>query len=272
MSIFTKPDKTRRIDIKVDHAALVTRNVIAKLTGSDPALASEYVIYTAHWDAFGRDTTLNGDQILNGAADNAIGVAQMLEIAGAFARLPKRPARSLLFLATTAEELGLLGARAYTSNPLYPLDRTIANINLDMAQPWGRTTAITNIGVGRSTLDDVVQTVAAELGKSLAADVNADEGYYFRSDHFEFARVGVPALMIGAGGEIVGKPAGYLGRKDDEYGANDYHQRSDEVRPDWNLAGDAELARLNFLVGLRVAQAKARPTWKVGAEFKRVRD
>jgi Peptidase family M28 len=263
---------TASFDIVLQHRTLSTHNVIARLTGSDPTLRSEYVIYSAHWDAFGRDTSLAGDQIRNGAADNAIGVAQMLEIAGAFARLPRRPARTIIFLATTAEELGLLGARAYALNPLYPLTRTLAEINLDMAQPWGQSTAVTNIGEGRSTLDEVVRTVAAERGKGIEPDMDLEEGYYFRSDHFEFARVGVPSLMIGSSGEILGKPIGYLRRKDDEYGARDYHGPTDEVHPDWNLAGDAELARINFLVGLRVAQGTRRPMWKDGAEFKAVRD
>ncbi len=263
---------TASFNITLQHRTLATSNVIAKLTGSDPALRNEYVIYSAHWDAFGRDTTLTGDQIRNGAADNAIGVAQMLEIAGAFARLPKRPARTILFLATTAEELGLLGARAYALQPLYPLDRTLADINLDMGMPWGRATAVTSIGDGRSTLDDVARIVAAEMGKTVKPEASPEEGYYFRSDHFEFARVGVPSVFIGPAGEIIGKPVGYLTQKDDEYGANDYHQLTDEVKPGWDLSGDAEMARFNFLVGLRVAQGKEWPTWKAGAEFKVVRD
>lgn len=263
---------TASFNVRLAHRVLSTNNVIAKLTGSDPALKNEFVLYSAHWDAFGRDTTLKGDQIRNGAADNAIGVAQMLEIAGAFTRLPKRPARTILFLATTAEELGLLGARAYALQPLYPLDRTLADINLDMAQPWGRATAITDIGDGRSTLDDVVRTVATEMGKTMQADGAPEEGYYFRSDHFEFARVGVPSIFIGSGGDVIGKPAGYMAQMDDAYGANDYHRVSDEVKPGWDLSGDAELARLNFLVGVRVAGAKEWPAWKAGAEFKAMRD
>jgi hypothetical protein len=263
---------TASFDVKLQHRVLSTHNVIAKLTGSDPALKNEYVIYSAHWDAFGRDTTLHGDQIRNGAADNAIGVAQLLEIAGAFARLPKRPPRTILFLATTAEELGLLGARAYALQPLYPLDRTLADINLDMGLPWGRATAVTNVGDGRSTLDDVVRQIAVETGKTMAPDASPEEGYYFRSDHFEFARAGVPSIFTTPAGDIIGKPAGYVQQKDDEYGANDYHRLTDEVKPDWDLSGDAEHGRFAFLVGWRVAQGKAWPTWKPGAEFQAVRD
>ncbi|MEP7347380.1 MAG: M20/M25/M40 family metallo-hydrolase, partial [Gemmatimonadaceae bacterium] len=256
----------------LQHRTLSTNNVIAKLTGSDTALQNEYVIYSAHWDAFGRDTTLTGDQIRNGAADNAIGVAQMLEIAGAFARLPSRPARTIVFLATTAEELGLLGARAYALQPLYPLARTLADINLDMGMPWGHATAVTSVGGGRSTLDEVVRAVAVERGKAIVPDASPEEGYYFRSDHFEFARVGVPSIFVGPSGEILGKPAGYLSQKDDEYGANDYHRLTDEVKPGWDLGGDADHAQFNFLVGLRVAQGKSWPTWTPSAEFKSVRD
>jgi len=258
--------------VQLHHRTLATNNVMAKLTGSDPVLREEIVLYSSHWDAFGRDTTLTGDQIRNGAVDNAIGTAQLLEIAGAFARLPKHPARTILFVATTAEELGLLGARAYALAPLYPLARTLADINLDSGLPWGRTTAVTNLGDGRSTLDEVVRQVARELGKTIEPDASPEEGYYFRSDHFEFARVGVPSIFVGPAGEVIGKLPGFLKEKDDEYGANDYHTLTDEIKPGWDLSGDAELARFSFLVGLRVAQGTVWPTWKAGAEFKALRD
>ncbi|MFN8579475.1 MAG: M28 family peptidase [Gemmatimonadaceae bacterium] len=263
---------TASFRVRLQHRTLATHNVVAKLTGSDPVLREEIVLYSSHWDAFGRDTTLTGDQIRNGAVDNAIGTAQLLEIAGAFARLPKHPARTILFVATTAEELGLLGARAYALQPLYPLSRTLADINLDSGLPWGRTTAVTNLGDGRSTLDEVVRQVARELGKTIEPDASPEEGFYFRSDHFEFARVGVPSIFVGPAGEVIGKPPGFLKQKDDEYGAKDYHTLTDEIKPGWDLSGDAELARFSFLVGLRVAQGTVWPTWKAGAEFKALRD
>jgi Zn-dependent M28 family amino/carboxypeptidase len=246
-----------------------SRNVIARLTGSDSALANEYVVYTAHWDHLGRDTTRQGDQIFNGALDNASGVAQMLEIAEAFARMEPAPRRSLLFLAVTAEEKNLLGAKYYAQNPLYPLAQTVANINIDGVNQWGRTNDVTVIGYGNSTLDDVLRDAAAVMGRTVALDPEPDNGYFYRSDHFEFAKQGVPALYTDTGVQYIGKPPEYSQQKRDEYVTNDYHKPSDEVKPDWDLSGAVEDARLLVEVGLRVAQADGKPDWKPGVEFKR---
>ncbi|MGI9180979.1 MAG: M28 family metallopeptidase [Longimicrobiaceae bacterium] len=249
-----------------------SRNVIAKLEGSHPQRRSEYVVYTAHWDHLGRDTTLTGDQIYNGALDNASGTAAMLEIARAFTQLPTPPERSVLFLAVTAEEQGLLGAKHYASNPLYPLERTVANINIDGVNQWGRTRDIVVVGYGNTTLDNVLREAAAGQGRTLAPDPEPEKGFYYRSDHFEFAKQGVPALYTDSGVEYIGKPAGYGEQKRAEYTARDYHKPSDEVKPDWDLAGAVEDTQLLFQVGYRVAHGERWPEWNPGTEFRARRE
>jgi len=249
-----------------------SRNVIAKLEGGDPKLKYEYVIYTAHWDHLGRDESLTGDQIYNGAIDNASGTASLLEIARAFTRLRKKPRRTILFAALTAEEQGLLGAKYYTENPLYPLKKTLANINIDGINQWGRTRDIVVIGLGNSTLDDIAREVAARQGRVIKPDAEPEKGYFYRADHFEFARQGVPALYTDSGTEYIDKPAGYGEQKRKEFTANDYHKPSDEIKPDWDLSGAVEDVRLLFEVGFRVAQQPEWPVWKPGAEFQAKRE
>ncbi|HET8657169.1 MAG TPA: M28 family metallopeptidase, partial [Longimicrobiaceae bacterium] len=249
-----------------------SRNVVAKLEGSDPARKDEYVIYSAHWDHLGRDPSLPGDQIYNGALDNASGTSALLEIARAFAALPTPPARSILFLATTSEEQGLLGAKYYANNPLYPLTRTAADINIDGVNQWGPTHDLTVVGWNMSTLQDVLGREAAARNRVLTPDPEPEKGFYYRADHFEFAKQGVPALYTDAGEDFIGKPEGYGKQKRDEYTANDYHQPSDEIKPDWDLSGAAEDVRLLFRVGWDVAQAPAFPEWKPGTEFRARRE
>jgi Zn-dependent M28 family amino/carboxypeptidase len=247
-----------------------SRNVIAKLAGA--RRPDEYVIYTAHWDHLGMNEGMEGDNIYNGALDNASGTAAMLEIAEAFTRLPEPPDRSILFLAVTAEERGLLGARYYAENPLYPLEKTVANINMDGINQWGRTEDIVVIGLGSSDLDDVLQEAAVTQNRRLEPDAEPEKGFYYRSDHFEFAKQGVPALYTDAGVSYVGKPAGYGQQKRDDYTANDYHKPSDHIKPDWDLTGAVDDAQLMFQVGYRVSQRAAFPEWKPGTEFKARRD
>jgi len=249
-----------------------SKNVIAKLEGSDPTLKNQYVIYTAHWDHLGRDTTRPGDQIFNGALDNATGTAALIELAKAFTRARPAPKRTMLFLAVTAEEKGLAGAKFYAENPLYPLEQTLADINMDGVNQWGRTTDITVIGYGNSTLDDVLRDLATPLGRTLAPDAEPEKGFFYRSDHFEFAKQGVPALYVEAGIDYLDKPAGYGRQKRDEYTSNDYHKPSDEMKPDWDLSGAVEDLRLLYAVGLRVANDPVWPAWKPGTEFKATRD
>lgn len=260
------------LTIKTTLREVDSRNVIAKLEGSDPQLKNEYVIYTAHWDHMGRDASLKGDQIFNGALDNAAGTAVLLELAEAFTKLPTPPKRSILFLAVTAEEKGLLGAKYYATNPLYPLARTLANINMDGFNQWGRTKDIVVIGYGNSTLDELLAEAAAAQGRVLKPDAEPEKGFFYRSDHFEFAKQGVPALYTEPGIEFAGKPADYGMKKREEYTTNDYHKVSDEIKPDWDLAGAIEDTQLLFQVGVRVAQTDKWPAWQPGTEFKAKRE
>jgi Zn-dependent M28 family amino/carboxypeptidase len=257
-------------DVKIDSRRVQSHNVVAKIDGGDKK--DEYVIYTAHWDHLGKDTTLKGDQIYNGAADNASGSSELIEIAKAFTQLKTPPQRSILFLSVTAEEKGLVGAKYYATHPLYPLNKTVANINMDGINQWGKTSDYTVIGLGNSTLDDVLTDVLKANGRTVRADPEPEKGFYYRSDHFEFAKQGVPALDIDAGVDFVGKPAGYGMQKRDEYTTKDYHQVSDEVKPDWDLSGAVDDARVLMKVGYSVAASDAIPQWKPGTEFKAKRD
>jgi Zn-dependent M28 family amino/carboxypeptidase len=249
-----------------------SNNVIAKLEGSDPALKNEYVIYTAHWDHLGKDPKLQGDQIFNGALDNASGTAAMLEIADAFTKLATPPKRSILFLAVTAEEKGLLGAKYYATNPLYPLNKTLANINMDGVNQWGKTKDVTMVGDDNSTLIDVLRESATQQGRVVKPDPEPQKGFYYRSDHFEFAKVGVPALYPDSGVDYVGKDANYSQQKRDEYTKVDYHKVSDQIKADWDLSGAVDDAQLLTIIGYRIAQADKYPEWKAGSEFKAKRD
>ncbi|NOT62814.1 MAG: M28 family peptidase [Acidobacteria bacterium] len=260
------------ITVKTALREVDSRNVVAKLEGADPKLKDEYVVYTAHWDHMGRDTTLKGDQIFNGALDNASGTAALLELAEAFTKLPAPPKRSILFLAVTAEEKGLLGAKHYALNPLYPLERTLANINKDGFNQWGRTKDVVIIGYGNSTLDDLLAEAATAQGRVIVPDPETEKGFFYRSDHFEFAKQGVPALNTDSGTDFIGKPEGYGMKKRNEYEERDYHTVTDEVKPDWDLSGAVEDMQLLFQVGYRVAQTDKWPEWKPGTEFKAKRE
>jgi Zn-dependent M28 family amino/carboxypeptidase len=247
-------------------------NVLARLEGSDPVLRDEYVVYTAHWDHLGVGTPVNGDAIYNGALDNASGVAQLLEIARAFTTVAPRPKRSILFLMVGAEEQGLLGSQHYAEQPIYPLAKTLAAINIDGVNQWGRTNDITVIGMGASDLDDYLREAAASQNRVLRPDPESEKGFYYRSDHFNFAKKGVPALYTDTGVDFVGRSPEYSQQKRDEYTNRDYHAPSDHIKPDWDLTGAIDDAQLLFLVGYRVANAAAFPEWKPGNEFKAARD
>ena len=257
-------------DVRIDARKVQSHNVVAKLEGG--VKKDEYVIYDAHWDHLGKDTTLKGDQIYNGAIDNASGSSELLEIARAYTRLKTPPARSILFLSVTAEEKGLVGAKYYATHPLYPLAKTVADINMDGVNQWGKTNDYTVIGLGNSTLDDVLTGVLKQSNRVVRPDAEPEKGFYYRSDHFEFAKQGVPALDAEAGIDYVGKEAGYGMKKRNEYTEKDYHQPSDEVKPDWDLSGAVEDARVLFKVGYIVANTDAIPQWKPGNEFKARRD
>ncbi len=249
-----------------------SKNVIAKVEGTDPKVKDEVVIYTAHWDHLGRDETLTGDQIFNGAADNASGTAAVLEIARAFANLNPAPRRTMLFLCVTAEEKGLLGSKYYAAHPLYPLEKTLAVINMDVMNTWGKTRDVVSVGFGNSTLDDLFVAAAKGQGRTVGPDAEPEKGMFYRSDHFEFAKQGVPALNAKGGMDYIGKPSGYGKQKRDEYTQKDYHKPSDQVKPDWDLSGAIEDIKLLMEVGHKVAQGDKFPEWKEGAEFKARRE
>jgi Zn-dependent M28 family amino/carboxypeptidase len=251
-----------------------SKNVVAKLTGSDAKLRNEYVVYSAHWDHLGRNPALPGDQIYNGADDNASGVAMLLEVANGFAALPaaQHPKRTVVFLSITAEEKGLLGSRFYARNPLYPLEHTLANVNTDGANYFGRTGDVRIIGLGASTLDDDAAEVAKSQGRTITPDQAPEKGSYYRSDHFEFAKLGVPAIYVKRGLNYLGQPAGWGVKYEAEFDLKDYHKVTDEVKPNWTFEGGAQDAA--FLVQLitRVADTDTWPTWRPGNEFKAKRD
>lgn len=249
-----------------------SQNVVAKLEGRDARMKDEYVVYSSHWDHLGVGAPVDGDAIYNGALDNASGVSAVLEIARAFTQAQPKPKRSVLFLFVTAEEQGLLGSEHYATNPLYPLDKTVANINIDGVNQWGRTRDVTVVGMGASDLDDYLRDAAATQGRTLNPDPESEKGFYYRSDHFNFAKVGVPALYTDTGVSFVGKDEAYSKTKRDEYTARDYHKPSDEIKSDWDLSGAVEDAQLMFLVGYTVANADTLPEWKPGNEFKGKRD
>ena len=249
-----------------------SRNVIAKITGSDPQLKNTYVIYTAHWDHFGIGPEVNGDKIYHGAVDNASGSAALLEMARAYKQLPTPASRTILFLSVTGEEQGLLGSQYYAEHPLYPLAHTAADINMDGMNVHGLTRDIVQIGRGASTLDEIIEAVAKEQGRVVKTDPEPEKGFYYRSDHFEFAKRGVPAFDPDEGVDFIGKPAGWGLEARRKYTAENYHKPSDTIKPDWDLSGAVQDCQLFFLVGYRIANDSRMPEWKPGAEFKAIRD
>lgn len=259
------------IEINQQIRSFKSHNVIGKLEGSNPKLNGEYVIYTAHWDHLGRHPELQGDQIFNGAIDNASGVASVIEIAGAFSKINPPPKRSVLFMATTAEEAGLLGAKFYAEHPLYPLQKTLADINLDSMNVWGKTRDIEDLSLGFSTLDDLLAAAAKQQGRVAIPDSRPDKGKIYRADNFEFSKVGLPSLYIGKGEHLVSRPEN-APLKSDEYDSTDYHQVTDEVHSDWDLAGAVQDVQLVFEVGYEVANGDKFPDWKPSSEFKAKRD
>jgi Zn-dependent M28 family amino/carboxypeptidase len=259
------------IEIKQQIRSFKSHNVIGKLEGSDPKLNGEYVIYTAHWDHLGRHPELQGDQIFNGAIDNASGVASVIELAGAFSKLNPPPKHSVLFIATTAEEAGLLGAKFYAEHPLYPLEKTLADINLDSMNVWGKARDIEDLSLGFSTLDDLLSAAAKGQGRSAIPDSRPDKGKIYRADNFEFSKVGLPSLYIGKGEHLLSRLE-TAPLRSDEFDSTDYHQVTDEVHPDWDLSGAVQDVQLLFEVGYEVANGDKFPEWKPRSEFKAKRD
>src|SRR5437867_8671152 len=260
------------IQIKQQIREFKSHNVIGKLEGSDAKLKDEYVIYTAHWDHLGRHPELQGDQIFNGAIDNASGVASVIQIAAAFMKVNPPPKRSVLFMATTAEEAGLLGAKFYAEHPLYPLEKTLADTNIDGVNPWGKTHDLEDLTNGNSALDDLLGQAAARQGRVMKPNSEPEKGGFYRVDSFEFAKAGVPVLHAARGIEIIGKPLEYGKQKREEFVAKHYHQPSDEVDPGWDLSGAVQDVQLLFEVGYQVANGDKFPEWKAGSEFKTKRE
>jgi Zn-dependent M28 family amino/carboxypeptidase len=245
-----------------------TANVGGVLPGNDPKLAPEVVIYSAHHDHFGiGEPDKSGDRIYHGAVDNASGCAQVLAIARAFAMLPARPRRTIMALFVAGEERGLLGSAYYARNPSFPPGRIAADINIDGGNILGRTRDATLVSLGKSSLDQIAERLAQMQGRKLSGDQYPDRGYYYRSDQFSFAKIGVPALFFNEGTEVIGKPAGWGKQQHDAWELKQYHQPSDKLEASWNLDGMIEDAQLDLYAGWLVAQADAMPTWNPGDEF-----
>ncbi len=248
----------------------VSHNVIGLLPGSERA--DEYIIYTAHWDHFGRKPELEGDQIFNGALDNATGTAALIQLAEAFQKLGSPPLRSVLFLAVTAEEQGLLGSDYYATHPIYPLTKTAAVINMDSLNIYGRMKDIRIVGYGQSDLDDYVKDYAAEVGRVVLPNPTPEKGSFFRSDHFPFAKQGVPALSAGSGIQHLEKGEEWGRAQKEKYVRERYHKPSDEYDPNWDLSGMLDDLHMYFMTGYRLSMEDTFPNWKEGSEFKRKRD
>jgi Zn-dependent M28 family amino/carboxypeptidase len=249
-----------------------TANLLGLIPGRDPELQDELVVYTAHHDHLGvgePDTT--GDRIYNGARDNASGVAMVLGIAKAFKALPTPPRRSILMLFVAAEEQGLIGSEYYGQYPTFPPGRIAANVNFDSGNIWGETSDVTYIGMGKSSLDAVVKQSADYQHRVVKGDDFPDRGHFYRSDQFSLARIGVPAIYLNPGVEVVGKPEGWGRAQQEDYTAKRYHQPSDEYEESWNLDGLVQDAKLGFWCGLIVANADQMPTWNPGDEFEAAR-
>jgi Zn-dependent M28 family amino/carboxypeptidase len=248
-----------------------TRNVVGYLPGSDPAGSQELVVFTAHYDHLGLGPPIDGDSIYNGAYDNASGVALLLELADAFARVD-RPPRSLLFLATTGEEAGQLGARHYVRRPLFPLHRTAAAFNIDGANLWGETNDVIALGTDLSTLGDVLVRRSTEMGIQVRTDPVPERGAFFRSDQFPFAQAGVPVLNIQHGLRFRGRPQGWGDALMERWLGLHYHQPSDAYDPASDLSGAVQQGRLLFSVGYDVAGAEAMPQWRENVPYRSARD
>ena len=249
---------------KIDSA-----NVIGVLPGSDPGLAKEAVIYTAHHDHLGIGMVKNGDGIYNGAVDNASGAASLVAIARAAAAAP-RTRRSQVFNSVAAEEQGLLGSEYYARHPTFAPGRLAADLNMDSMNVNGATTDVGFVGLGKSSVDKIVVDVARSQGRTVHGDAFPDRGSFYRSDQFSFAKIGVPGVYVDGGPNFVGRSPQWGEERTVEYEKNRYHQPSDEYDPSWNWSGAVQDAQLLFLVGRRIANADSLPFWNPTDEFAKV--
>lgn len=247
-----------------------SHNVLAVLPGAKRP--QECVVYSAHWDHFGIGEPVKGDSIYNGAVDNATGTAGLLALATAFTRLAQKPERSVLFLSVTGEEQGLLGSEYYVAHPSFALNKTVADINLDVLNTFGRTRDITVIGYGQSMLDEYARRAAARQGRVIVPEANPEGGWFFRSDHFNFAKKGVPGLYIGPGTDAVGHEPGWGAAQIAAYNRLRYHSPADEFNPaTWVMDGMVADVRLLFDVGYHLSNESSYPAWKQGSEFRAYR-
>lgn len=260
-------NQTMSVTVNNTFEASTSHNVIATLPGA--VTPDEHVIYTAHWDHLGKDESLEGDQIYNGALDNATGTAAALVMAEAFAQLHPAPKRSVTFLIVTAEEQGLLGSKYYAENPIIALDKTVANINMDAMNVLGKTKDVSVIGMGKSDLEIELSDAAAKQGRIIKQEHRPEAGYYYRSDHFSFAKVGVPALYAKGGSEPVDEATANYRKRTQVITTGCYHQVCDKYREDWDLSGIVEDIQLLMDVGYKVANKPAWPVWRESSEFQR---
>ncbi|WP_321389840.1 M28 family metallopeptidase [Emcibacter sp.] len=247
-----------------------SNNVVAVIPGTERP--DEFVIHMAHWDHLGKDESLEGDQIYNGALDNATGTAGLIELAHAYMSGAVEPKRSVMLMAVTAEEQGLLGSLYYGQHPIVPLEKTVAAINMDVLGHLGPTRDVTVIGYGNSELDGYVGDAVKKVGRVVRPDPTPEKGYYYRSDHFSLAKVGVPALYIDAGVDHVEHGEAWYLEQAAKYTANDYHKPSDEYSDDWDMSGAVEDLKLIYQIGLRLATEDSFPNWRAGTEFRAKRD
>ena len=255
---------------RVEHMS--ANNVVGIVSGTDPKLSSQYVVYSAHHDHLGIGPAVNGDSIYNGAYDNASGVAAILAVAHAAARAPVKPKRSQIFAFVTGEESGLLGSQYFGEHPPVPARDIIADLNVDEANPDGPTRDITVMGDTKSSLGPMIAAMIKPQGMRISPDDHPEAGYFYRSDHFSFAHVGIPSTTIAAGTDFVGKPAGWGKAHNEEFVAKHYHQPSDEYDPKWPLTGTAQIADIVYRFGTELANAATIPTWNADAEFRPIRE
>ena len=244
-----------------------SNNVIATLPGAE--FPDEHIIYTAHWDHLGKDESKEGDQIYNGAHDNATGTAAILAMAKAYSELTPAPKRSVSFLVVTAEEQGLLGSKYYASNPVIPIENTVANINMDAMNVLGKTKNVAVVGMGKSEMEDYLEAAAAKQGRTLTQEDRPEAGYYYRSDHFSFAKQGVPALYAEGGNEPADEETAKYRKRMNVIVTGCYHQVCDQYREDWDLTGIVQDTQMLFDVGVGVANAEVWPKWNEASEFQR---
>ena len=262
------------INVSMSFANTVQRlqavNVVGLVRGTDAARSNEYVAYSAHFDHLGIGPPVNGDSIYNGALDNASGVAVILGVAHSASHSP-RPARSQLFVFVDAEESGLLGSEYFAKNPTVPIDKIIANVNVDGGNLLGRVRTLRVLGDTKSSLGPMLAQLVRADTLTLAPDTHPERGYFYRSDHFSFAKVGVPSASIAAGVDFVGRPAGWGVQQEEDYTSHRYHQPSDEYRADFDLTGAAQLAGVVYRFGSWLGNSTVLPTWNPDAEFRALR-